>query len=173
MEYTKLFLGFVKKTEYKMLCHMVVEVFMNQAEFLSVLRESLEGNIPKTEMEENLRYYRELFEQREQSDKELCEELGEPRLIAKSLIDAYLASKGADAEQYKEQARSEYSQSRGSCSQEYQGDDFFENMLRILSWVVIGMVALVILVLLLRIALVILVPLLLVVIILKIVQGRW
>ena len=173
MEYTKLFLGFSKKTEYKMPCHMVVEVFMNQAEFLSVLRESLEGNIPKAEMEENLRYYRELFEQSEQSDKELCEELGDPRLIAKSVVDAYLASKGADAEQYREQARSEYSQSRGSYSQEYQSSDSYGNVLRILSWVVIGIVALIMLVFLLRIALIILVPVLLVVLIWKLVQGRW
>lgn len=66
---------------------------MNRAEFLSILRESLEGNMPKEDVEANLRYYRDYFAQSEHSDKEVCEELGDPRLIAKSLIDAYMASK--------------------------------------------------------------------------------
>ena len=86
---------------------------MNRAEFLSILRESLEGNMPKEDVEANLRYYRDYFAQSEHSDKEVCEELGDPRLIAKSLIDAYMASKGSDANQYMDQARSEYSQTYG------------------------------------------------------------
>ena len=51
---------------------------MNRAEFLSILRESLEGNMPKEDVEANLRYYRDYFAQSEHSDKEVCEELGDP-----------------------------------------------------------------------------------------------
>ena len=34
---------------------------MNRAEFLSILRESLEGNMPKEDVEANLRYYRDIL----------------------------------------------------------------------------------------------------------------
>lgn len=93
---------------------------MDRAEFLTVLRESLEGNIPQAEMEENLRYYREYFEQSDKSDRETVEELGDPRLIARTVIDAYRASKGPMADYYTEQARNEYSRSQ---SREYRREE--------------------------------------------------
>lgn len=82
---------------------------MGKKEFLSVLRESLEGYIPKEEVEKNINFYRNYFEESELPEKEILDELGDPRLIARTVIDAYKASKGPMADYYTEQARSEYS----------------------------------------------------------------
>ena len=90
---------------------------MDRGEFLSVLRESLEGFIPMEEVETNIDFYQNYFEEASQSDKEVIEELGDPRLIARTIIDAYKASKGPMADYYAEQARSEYSREH---SEEYE-----------------------------------------------------
>lgn len=82
---------------------------MDRGEFLSTLRESLEGCIPMDEVEKNISFYRNYFEESDRSDREVIEELGDPRLIARTIIDAYKASKGPMADYYTEQARSEYS----------------------------------------------------------------
>lgn len=81
---------------------------MDRGEFLSLLRESLEGCIPMDEVESNLAFYRDYFDESHQSDKEIIEELGDPRLIAKTIIDAYKASKGPMADFYTQQARDEF-----------------------------------------------------------------
>ena len=144
-----------------------MRISVNRAEFLSILRESLEGNMPKEDVEANLRYY---FAQSEHSDKEVCEELGDPRLIAKSLIDAYMASKGSDANQYMDQARSEYSQTYG----ETYGHETENGISKLFRYLIIGagiVVFMILLVFLLRFALVILVPIALIVIALKLIRG--
>lgn len=114
---------------------------MDRAEFLTVLRESLEGNIPQAEMEENLRYYREYFEQSDKSDRETVEELGDPRLIARTVIDAYRASKGPMADYYTEQARNEYSRSQSRAyrreeqAEGYHSEQGFLN--KLLGWLIV------------------------------------
>ena len=87
---------------------------MDRVEFLAILRESLEGYIPNADVEENIAFYRNYFEEAEMSEKKVIEELGDPRLIARTIIQAYKASKGPMADYYEEQARSEYSQSHSS-----------------------------------------------------------
>ena len=82
---------------------------MDRGEFLSILRESMEGLIPMDEVEKNIQFYRSYFDESGQADREVIEELGDPRLIARTIIDAYKASKGPMAHYYTEQARSEYS----------------------------------------------------------------
>lgn len=94
---------------------------MDRGEFLSVLRESLEGFIPMDEVEENITYYRNYFEEAGQSDKEVIRELGDPRLIARTIIDAYKASKGPMADYYTEQARSEYSREHSGQPDDAEG----------------------------------------------------
>lgn len=81
---------------------------MGRREFLTELREHLEGYIPEADIEENLIFYRNYFDESDKTESELIEELGEPRLIAKTIIDAYRASKGAMADYYTRQAQEEY-----------------------------------------------------------------
>ena len=145
---------------------------MDRTEFLMIMRESLERKIPQAEIEDNLRYYREYFEQSGRSDEEVCEELGDPRLIAQSVTKAYLASKGAAAEQYTQEARREYSQTHGGrvLDENGQGDAGNPFLHRIIL-VLILVCVVILLVFLLRLALVILLPVMLVVLLWKLIRG--
>lgn len=146
---------------------------MDRTEFLKIMRESLERKIPQAEIEENLRFYREYFEQSNLSDEEVCEELGDPRLIAQSVVKAYLASKGAAAGQYTQEARREYSRMHaGSVVNENGHSDSGSPFLRriILALTVVG--AVIVILFLLRLALVILLPVMLVVLLWKLLIRR-
>lgn len=168
---------------------------MDRTEFLKVMRESLERKIPQAEIEDNLKYYWEYFEQSGCSDEEVCEELGDPRLIAKSVINAYLASKGSAADQYTQEARREYSQMHGGSSfrghgQMHGGSSFQEydqmsgdsrsqenghtgsagGFLHQIILVLMIAAVFVLLVFLLRLALVILLPVLLLVLLWKLIR---
>lgn len=82
---------------------------MTKQEFLTELRHALEGQLPAQDIEENIHYYDAYFRDSGKPEKEVCEELGDPRLIARSLIDSFVASKGPMADFYTKQARDEYS----------------------------------------------------------------
>ncbi|MCI9079495.1 MAG: hypothetical protein HFH68_11315 [Lachnospiraceae bacterium] len=82
---------------------------MVKKEFLDILRESLAGNVPVSEIEENIRYYKDYIENGAGSEEEALEQLGDPHLIARTIIDSFKASKGPMADFYTEQARNEYS----------------------------------------------------------------
>ncbi len=63
---------------------------MKKQEFLDGLREALHGELPNAAVEENLRFYRDYIEtemRKGRSEKVVMEELGDPRLIARTLID--------------------------------------------------------------------------------------
>ena len=63
---------------------------MTKYEFLKELREALEGQVPMSEIEDSISYYRDYFSRQEadgRSEQEILEELGSPRLIAKSIIE--------------------------------------------------------------------------------------
>ena len=63
---------------------------MTKENFLSELREALNGSISPASVNENIRYYEEYIEtekQRGRGEEEIMEELGEPRLIARTIID--------------------------------------------------------------------------------------
>ena len=55
---------------------------MTRREFLSELRMALEGNIPVQDIEDNIRYYDNYFAESSKSEREVCEELGDPRLLS-------------------------------------------------------------------------------------------
>ncbi|MDY3766006.1 MAG: DUF1700 domain-containing protein [Lachnospiraceae bacterium] len=63
---------------------------MNKGEFLEGLRERLSGELPDHEVREHLRYYENYLNQEIQSGKteeEAVETLGNPYLIAKTILD--------------------------------------------------------------------------------------
>lgn len=111
---------------------------MDRVEFLAILRESLEGHIPNADVEENIAFYRNYFEEAEISEKKVIEELGDPRLIARTIIQAYKASKGPMADYYEEQARSEYSQSHSSGYGGGENEGYAEKKERIRRGVIFG-----------------------------------
>lgn len=94
---------------------------MTKKEFLDILSESLAGNVPTTEIEENIRYYKDYIENGEASEKDALKNLGDPHLIARTIIDSFKASKGPMADFYTEQARNEYSKGAVQEDEPYQG----------------------------------------------------
>ena len=64
---------------------------MTESEFMRSLQGALYGNIPDRVLESNVQYYREYFaeqRQRGRSEEEICDEIGSPLLIARTVMDA-------------------------------------------------------------------------------------
>ena len=79
---------------------------MTKKEFLDELTESLAGNVPSDVIADNINYYKNYIES-SASVEDALEELGDPHLIARTIIDSFMASKGPMADYYVEQARNE------------------------------------------------------------------
>ncbi len=63
---------------------------MTKEQFLSSLEEALTGNVSPSLINENIRYYEEYIEtekRKDRTEEEILEELGDPRLIAKTISD--------------------------------------------------------------------------------------
>ncbi len=59
-------------------------------DFLSVLESCLKGNMSRAEVRSNMDYYRDYFRTEQakgRSYEEICAELGDPRMIARNIID--------------------------------------------------------------------------------------
>ncbi len=71
---------------------------MDKKQFINELVDALAGEVPSQVISENVNYYRNYFVEESakshRSEKEIIEELGSPRLIARSIIDAYQAEHG-------------------------------------------------------------------------------
>lgn len=64
---------------------------MDRYEFISTLRTALTGKVPATTVEDNVKYYEEYIEiqlRQGKSEKEVLAALGDPRLLAKTIIEA-------------------------------------------------------------------------------------
>ena len=71
---------------------------MNKTEFLSKLERSLSGGMEAGEVQSHVRYYDDYISSQVRNGKfewEVIEELGEPRLLAKSIIDSANRTGGA------------------------------------------------------------------------------
>lgn len=64
---------------------------MTKNEFIRELREALDGTVPPSVIEDNTRYYESYFRSQMsqgKTEQEICNELGSPRLLAKSIAEA-------------------------------------------------------------------------------------
>lgn len=64
---------------------------MDKYEFISTLRTALTGKVPATTIEDNIKYYEEYIEiqlRQGKSEEEVLSMLGDPRLLAKTIIEA-------------------------------------------------------------------------------------
>ena len=67
---------------------------MNRTEFLEILRQSLTGEVTSQSIDQNIRYYDGYISaQTLQEEADIIESLGDPRLIAKTIIEAEKAAK--------------------------------------------------------------------------------
>lgn len=63
---------------------------MSKNEFLDILHEQLSGQLPEGAVAAHIQYYRNYIEEQQQkgrSESEVLNELGDPRLIARTLLD--------------------------------------------------------------------------------------
>lgn len=127
-----------------------------------------------------LTFYRNYFDNADGSEQEVIQELGDPRLIARTIIEAYKASKGPMADYYTEKARSEYSREHSeyhdesgsnSWSEEDTGYSKAEQIKRWIIGIVIVAVVLAILALALKIFVVFLLPVILIIFVVKLIMD--
>lgn len=88
---------------------------MTKYEFLKELRETLEGQVAESEIEDSVSYYRDYFSRQEaagRTEREILEELGSPRLIAKSIIETKGGEQIYYEDTYEEPAGEEQSSSK-------------------------------------------------------------
>ena len=99
---------------------------MNKEEFLLKLREALAGEIPQAEIENHISYYRNYLsnDQDGKTEEQKLEELGEPRLIARTIIDA--ASMATESREQKNREYS-YSGNQNTKDAEVQNDFRFRS----------------------------------------------
>lgn len=74
-------------------------------EFLEKLRQSLVGRIDSGTLQDTMNYYQEYFEiqmRSGKSEQEILEQLGDPRLLAKSILQAEQRSSMMQQEEYEE-----------------------------------------------------------------------
>ena len=66
---------------------------MDKKEFMDILRQSLQGEVDDNIIEQNIRFYNEyISSQRGKNESEVIKEIGDPRLIAKTIIETAKAS---------------------------------------------------------------------------------
>ena len=82
---------------------------MKKDEFLRLLREALQGDVPAAVIEENIRYYNNYISEemgKGRSEEEVIAEIGDPRLIANTIEDTTDgASDGGYEETYDGESR--------------------------------------------------------------------
>lgn len=100
---------------------------MTKEQFIMELEQCLQGEVSAYELSDSLTYYRQYFEDEMhngKSEADVIKELGSPRLIARSIIDARgIEENSSNSSGYEENSYgSSYSQ-RGSSYDNY-GDDY-------------------------------------------------
>lgn len=67
---------------------------MTKNDFLNQLRITLNGELPETEIDSNLKFYEDYIntKNRETEENNVMEQLGDPRLIGKTIIETYQMS---------------------------------------------------------------------------------
>ncbi len=96
---------------------------VNKDEFLASLKESLLGEVPESEIRNNIEYYQNYI-----TDDSKLEQLGNPRLIAKTIIDSYKASDAAKYNKNNSHNKAGYSEGNYSFNKERYENQHNESM---------------------------------------------
>ena len=91
---------------------------MNKKEFLDILYEQLSGQMPEGNIAAHVQYYRSYIEEEQRkgrSEGDILNELGDPRLIARTLLDTEASASGNP------QTTEYYSESYDNRSAGYNG----------------------------------------------------
>lgn len=90
---------------------------MTKQEFMEKLRLALTGKVPGNVVTENLQYYEDYINteiRKGKSEEEVLASLGDPRLIARTIITASTQADPAGAGEYREYGRTAQSQGKES-----------------------------------------------------------
>lgn len=106
---------------------------MSKQEFLQGLRAALEGEVSPSAIQENTRYYDGYIESEVRAGKreeDVIEEIGDPRLIARTIIDTTPGAGGGDFETQEDLYRDDYTGSsrEGAYSDRNQGAFRYYNL---------------------------------------------
>lgn len=90
---------------------------MNKEEFLRGLQNALSGEVPPSVVRDNLRYYDDYIRtelRSGRSEEQIMEELGEPRLIARTIIDTTPEAGEGGFEEYRSFGNFDFGGASGS-----------------------------------------------------------
>ena len=76
---------------------------MNRQEFLRILRETLQSRLTPQETEQHVEYYRTYIEEEIREGKtemEILDVLGDPRLIARTIMDTTVTTRNTQQQDY-------------------------------------------------------------------------
>lgn len=103
---------------------------MDRTEFLAVLEESLRGELPEYEIQGHIQYYDGyLREDNGKTEEEKFRELGDPRLIAKTILEASATKNGGAGH---ESSYENTYESRDYTKEQYSGQG--ETHYKVYSW---------------------------------------
>lgn len=119
---------------------------MGKEEFLQGLAGALSSNIPPEQVRENLRYYEGYIKdeiKKGRREMEVMDELGDPRLIAKTILDTTPEALEGGYEEYR--AFRSYATSQENRNEEYQKDQPYIRVYNLNKWYwkVLGVVVLI------------------------------
>ncbi len=108
------------------------EISMTKQEFLDELRSCLVGRVDERELQAQISYYDSYITHEVNSGRtveEVMDGLGSPRLIAKTVIQAYMAKDDPISRQYNSSYNNDYNNYKGNNSgqQEYYSDSGEDN----------------------------------------------
>ena len=146
---------------------------MTKEQFMMELEQSLQGEVSAYELSDSLTYYRQYFEdeiRNGKSEEDVIRELGSPRLIARSIIDAH------GNEDYREGSYSNYGSSydseRGDIENSGQrGGGTLQNAGRMIMTIIISALIFFVVLFLLRALLPVAVVIIAIVFIVRLIRG--
>lgn len=148
---------------------------MTRYEFIDVLQRTLAGNVSSGVVNENIRYYEDYIDTKlriGESEEDVIESLGDPRLLAKTIMEASKNDIGSETQGY------EYENVYDENGQEDNRSSTGGHIYRMPGWLLaVIVIAVIILIIgavtsLLSALLPILLPVLLVVFIYRLIKGR-
>lgn len=154
---------------------------MTRSEFLSQLRTALESELSSSAVQENVNYYNQYISEeiaKGKREEEILESLGDPWIIARTIIDA---ADGTDRATVYESGSSSYSssgtqqnyQKKGNSGiHVFQFDTWWKKLLLILFGIMIVVLVVAVISGLVQLLAPVLVPILVIIIVVRIIGGR-
>ncbi|SFR84909.1 DUF1700 domain-containing protein [Anaeromicropila populeti] len=166
---------------------------MNKEEFLKQLRETLQDEMPSHIVDGHIKYYSDYIESckmKQESEENIVNQIGDPRLIAKTIIDTYKMSgrykyggwKQNRNNAYEEVKYEEYegeegtgrsSKPRAKGGSEINKNRFFERMRRIITYVAFILVLVIVIKFAVQLLFSVILPIILIYLLIKVFLGVW